>query len=243
MCEGSVYVTCKIIGVSILALIDTGSAVNILKEGFLANLKLGKEKLDPNTKKLYGDTGKVLDTGLLKNVPIFVDPNGRVKNGADLLVVTNMSEDLILGQQFLSQHKFCIDFNKNRLFNSHLSTKLVYGNNSIYRVIVEQDVVVNNMTAVPCKIVNEKGEMPCINFERKYRGDESLGYASGKEAIFYVVENGTMDICFANLCSNAMVKIPKGATLGWIRYSKEYVEAVKTRKWEDKDPTCMIMRI
>ena len=44
MCEGSVYVTCKINGVSILALIDTGSAVNILKEGFLANLKLGKEK-------------------------------------------------------------------------------------------------------------------------------------------------------------------------------------------------------
>ena len=238
MSEGSVYVTCKINGVSILALIDTGSALNILKEGFLANLKLGKEKLHPNTKKLYGVTGKVLDTtGIFKNVPICVDPNGRVKNGADLLVVTNMSEDLILGQQFLSQHKFCIDFNKNRLFNSHLSTKLVCGNNSIYRVIVEQDVVINNMTAVPCKIVNEKGETPCINFEGKYWGDESLGYASAKEAIFCAVENGTMDICFANLCSNAMVKIPKGATLGWIRYSKEYVEAVKTRKWEDKDPT------
>ena len=222
MCEGSVYVTCKINGVNILALIDTGSAVNILKEGFLANLKLRKEKLHPNTKKLYGVTGKVLDTtGILKNVPICVDPNGRVKTGADLLVVTNMSEDLILGQQFLSQHKFCIDFNKNRLFNSHLSTKLVCGNNSIYRVIVEQDVVVNNMTAVPCKIVNEKGETPCINFEGKYWGDESLGYASGKEAIFCAVENGTMNICFANLCSNAMVKIPKGATLGWMRYSKE----------------------
>ena len=131
MCEGSVYATCKINGVSILALIDTGSAVNILKEGILANLKLGKERLHPNTKKLYGVTGKVLDTtGILKNVPICVDPNGRVKNGADLLVVTNMSEDLILGQQFLSQHKFCIDFDKNRLFNSHLSTKLVCGNNS-----------------------------------------------------------------------------------------------------------------
>ena len=93
MCEGSVYLTCQINGVSILALIDAGSAVNILKEGFLANLKLGKEKLHPNSKKLYGVTGKVLDTtGILKNVPICVDPNGRVKTGADLLVVTNMSK-------------------------------------------------------------------------------------------------------------------------------------------------------
>ena len=46
-----------------------------------------------------------------------------------------------------------------------------------------------------------------------------------------------MDICFANLCSSANVRIAKGATLGWIKYDKEYVEAAKTRKWEDKDPT------
>ena len=154
-----------------------------------------------------------------------------------MLVVTNLSEDLILRHKLQTQHKFCIDFNSKRLFSSQFSTDLICCKAATYRVIVEQDSVIKQMSVIPCKIVNEKGQTPCINFKGNYWGDESLGYASGKETVNCTVENGAMDICFANLCTNATVKIPKGATVGWIRYDKECVEAVKTRKWEDKDPT------
>ena len=43
--------------------------------------------------------------------------------------------------------------------------------------------MIKQMSVIPCRTVNEEGETPCINFERKYWGDESLGYASGKETV------------------------------------------------------------
>ena len=96
---------------SVLASIDTGSAVDIVRHGILEKLRFGKKKLHANTKKFYGVTEKTLDTtGKLKSVPIGLDPNRRIKTETDLLAVTNLSDDLILGQQFLSQHKFCVDF-------------------------------------------------------------------------------------------------------------------------------------
>ena len=84
-----------------LALINTGSSVNIIREGMLERLRLGKHKLHPNSKRLSGVTGKILNTkGRLSQVPICLDPSKEIQNEVDLLVVTDVTEDLILGQQF-----------------------------------------------------------------------------------------------------------------------------------------------
>ena len=119
-CKGNVYTSCSITinDVKVLALIDTGSSVNIIQVGMLERLRLGKHKLHPNTKRLSEVTGKFLNTkGRLSQVPICLNPNKEIQNEVDLLVVTDVTEDLILGQQFLSRYKFIVDFNRNRLWN------------------------------------------------------------------------------------------------------------------------------
>ena len=214
-CKGSVDTSCSINGAKVLALIDNGSSVNIIREGMLERLRLGKHKLHPNSKRLAGVTGKFLNTkGRLSQVPICLDPSKEIQNEVDLLVVTDVTEDLILGQQFLSQYKFNVDFNRNRLWNDYFSTKLLYGNNIIYQVVVEQDTIVHQMAIIPCKILNEKGETPQKSFYGDYWRDDSLGYASGADTVLCEVEDGTMDVCFANLCAPAEIKLPEGTTIG-----------------------------
>ena len=221
-----------------LALIDTGSSENIIREGMLERLRLVKHKLHPYTKRLSGVTGKILNTkGRLSQVPICLDPSKEIQNEVDLLVVTDVTEDLILGQQFLSLYKFNVDFNRNRLWNDYFSTKLLYGNNNIYQVVVEQDTIVHQMAIIPCKILNEKGETPQKSFYGDYWGDDSLGYASGADTVLCEVEDGTMDVCFANLCAPAEIKLPEGTTIGWISCTENSVKTVRSRKWEDNDPS------
>ena len=217
VCEGSIYAACSINKVKSLALIDTGSAVNLISENKLERLHLGKVKLYPNTKRLFGVTGNTLDVkGRIENIPVCIDPSREIISSTDLFVVADLLEDLILGQKFLAQHKFEIDFNSNRLRNNYFSTKLLFGKSCTYRVIVEQGIEVKEMALVACKVVNEKGESPWSNFTGQYWGEEFLGYASKKDTVLCVVENGSMDVCFANLCNPAIVKIQAGSVIGWI---------------------------
>ena len=51
------------------------------------------------------------------------------------------------------------------------------------------------------------------------------------------VEDGSMDVCFANLCAPAEIKLPEGTTIGWINCTENGVKTVRSRKWEDNDPS------
>ena len=82
-----------------------------------------------------------------------------------------------------------------------------------------------------------KGETPQKSFYGDYWGDDSLGYASGADTVLCEVEDGTMDVCFANLCAPAEIKLPEGTTIGWINCTENSVKTVRSRKWEDNDPS------
>lgn len=114
-----IFVTCRVNGSSIRFLVDTGSVVSILGKRMLSRVG-GDIRLSPTSQLLFLADESALD------VYGEIDATLEVSGGIlpQKFIVADIHEDGLLGMDFLSRYKCCIDIKKQLLFMEGNTTGL-----------------------------------------------------------------------------------------------------------------------
>ena len=122
-------------------LVDTGCSITILSDKVYSQIPVeDRPELSPHAKELVSADGtplNILGEGLF-NITV-----GQ-RTVPHLTVVAAISNDGLLGMDFLKAHEFSIDFKHNRLFSHHESIKAhcVMGQNRACRVAVAENSII-----------------------------------------------------------------------------------------------------
>ena len=113
------YVMVTINDIPVKALIDTGAATSIVQRSFLTNNGSPDQKIEPDDVTLVGPNNVSIET--FGKTKLDVDLGG--ESFQTHVVVADISQLLILGNDFLRRHKMVLDFEKQSL-NTHTGGNL-----------------------------------------------------------------------------------------------------------------------
>ena len=237
LCEGHVYLDAKVNGKLVHILIDTGSSANLISEHLIKELQLS-HLLTQSSFRLVGVTGAPLQTmGVLKEVPVSVQ---QINLNANFIVTSNMSEECILGQEFLEQHQMVLDFNNKTLTNNHISTKLkerVTKKRNLFIKTVQDALIMGSTTrVVNCKLYDDNGEevihtgIYYIQPNRDLWPEEESPGSDHNTKIPVQVESGNVEIAIANEAVDTELWLPEDTLLANATpaiYSSNVVDGIK----------------
>ena len=133
----------KIANLTITALIDTGASISCMSKSLSDQLDT---KVEPYEKKIVGPDGSPLIIEGKSNVKLKMDEFA-VEH--ELIVVTELSPQVILGRDFLKKHKAIIDCEKDHVILVNVPTEdfFLETDKDIHAVAIEDTLVPGNSIA------------------------------------------------------------------------------------------------
>lgn len=156
-CGGCVYIPCMMHEQLMLGMIDTGSNKTIIKNSVFDKLK--GLKLDTCTARLATATGMPINVmGEIKNLQLVV--NG--KSCPTTALVCDITEDLIIGNNFLEQHGIVIDYGNLTFTGKGFTTPLYQTSRTEQKgdVVSLVDKVIGSDAILACAIRGEDLSYP-----------------------------------------------------------------------------------
>ena len=236
---GHLYITTRMEGHSALALLDTGCIRNIMSLAMFRRLRLQQDDLEACDIKLESASGSKIDVyGTLRNVQLHIGEG--VCEVLDC-VVASITEDLILGSQFMENAAASLDFKALTITIKRKAIPMIKAKSGQGRGLVKNIIakeVKKGRSVLMCRIEGE-----AMNFPSSYYYKPADLWDSDHQQAIVNVHGDIIEVIVENASGYPMT-IEEGEVVGTISEvtKGDLLEEAETWNWSEDQRTELIVQ-